>query len=253
MNALSRSLSAEFLKTKRTLAIWMVLIAPTVVCFLQFMVLMKIAPNFGNETPIEMWRSTASNMLNIWTILAMPLFITLETALLANVEHSEKQWKHLFALALPRWSAYAAKWLVAAGLAAMSMAVLVIEVVLVGYAAQAIRPALEFSGTPPLGWMARTGGLVFLCSLLILSIHTWVALHWKSFTVAVGFGMAATVANIIIMNSDEWSRYYPWALPIQALPVSESTILPVVLAVCVVGGVVLALLGGWEVVRRDVL
>ena len=251
MNALSRSLSAELLKTKRTLAFWMVLIAPTVMCLLQFMVLMKMS--VSGDAPRDMWRSTASNTFSIWTILAMPLFITLETALLANVEHGEKQWKHLFALALPRWSVYAAKWLVAAGMAAASMAVLIGETVLFGYAAQALRPALHFDGLPPVGWMAQIGGLVFLCSLLILSIHTWVALHWKSFTVAVGVGMAATVANIIVINSQEWAPYYPWAMPAQALPVTESTILPVVLAACLAGSLALALLGGWEVTRRDVL
>src|SRR5512147_1633287 len=93
MNALSRSLSAELLKTKRTLAFWMVLIAPTVMSLLQIMVLMRIQVG-AEDTSSTLWRSTASNMFNIWTILAMPLFITLETALLANVEHSEKQWKH---------------------------------------------------------------------------------------------------------------------------------------------------------------
>ena len=51
------------------------------------------------------------NVLNLWAILALPLFITLETALLAQTEHSEKHWKHLFALAVPRWVYYAAKWL----------------------------------------------------------------------------------------------------------------------------------------------
>ena len=148
-----------------------------------------------------------SNVLNLWAILALPLFITLETALLAQTEHSEKHWKHLFALAVPRWVYYAAKWLTGAALVFLGQVFLLGGTLLSGYLMRLARPDLGFDAYPPVAWMARILGLVYLISLLVLSIHTWVALHFHSFTVAVGVGMAAAVANIILINSTDGQRY----------------------------------------------
>jgi hypothetical protein len=72
--------------------------------------------------------------------------------------------------------------------------------------------------------MVRILWLVYLIFLVILSIHTWIALRFHSFTVAVGVGMAAAIA------------WLPWAL-----------------AVGILGGLALAVAGCWEVTRRDVL
>jgi hypothetical protein len=48
------------------------------------------------------------NALDLWATLMMPLFITIETALIAGLEHSENQWKNLLAFPIPRWTIYIA-------------------------------------------------------------------------------------------------------------------------------------------------
>jgi lantibiotic transport system permease protein len=253
MNALWRALSAEILKTKRTLAMWMILIAPSVVCVLDFLMLLnQRINNYGGK--YDSWEMFSRNNINIWSILMLPLFVTLETALLANMEHSEKQWKHLFALPLPRWATYLAKWLVMTGMTALSMLVLVGETIAIGSICASFIPSMAFSGAGPFASMLKSAALVFLVSSLIISIHTWVALHWKSFTVAVSFGMVMTVANLLVMNSEKWSLYFPWSLAMHALGAYEQqSNLPMALGLGIGGGILLALLGCWEVVRRDVL
>ena len=252
MSYLMRALSAELLKTRRTLAIWMTVVTPLVVCTLQMLVLLRIQGPFSSDVR-SAWDASSSNIFVIWAILALPLFITLETALLAQTEHSEKQWKHLFALAVPRWAHYAAKWLVGACLLLLGHTFLAAGTLLTGYLMRWIKPELNFGPTPPLQWILETLGQMYLIALLMLSIHTWVSLHFRSFTVAVGVGMAAAVANIILINSADGRHFFPWILPVNALPISESGYLPVALAIGILGGLVLALVGGWEVTRRDVL
>jgi hypothetical protein len=252
MTYLMRALSAEFLKTKRTLAFWMTLVTPAVVCILQFLILMRMTGNFGGENG-DAWISTAQNIYGLWAILALPLFITLETALLAQVEHSEKHWKHLFALPIPRWATYAAKWLTGAFLLFLAQAFLILLTVGIGLLTRVLKPELGFGPIIPLGWIVKVLGQMFLIALLMHSIHTWVSLHFRSFTVAVGVGMAAAVSNIILINSEDGQRYFPWALTVNALPQNENAVLGYALAVGVVGGLLLAFLGGWEVTRRDVL
>ena len=252
MTYLLRAMSAELLKTKRTLAFWMTLVTPAVVCILQFLILMRYAGDYGRQSG-DAWLSTGQNVFGLWAILALPLFVTLETALLAQVEHSEKHWKHLFALPIPRWSVYAAKWLTGAYLLLLGQVFLGAFIVVTGLLARVLKPEMGFGPTIPLGWMAQVLGQMYLIALLMHSIHTWISLHFRSFTVAVGVGMAAAVSNIILINAEEGPRYFPWALAVNALPQNEGAMLGYALAVGIAGGVLLAFLGGWEVTRRDVL
>jgi hypothetical protein len=58
---------------------------------------------------------------------------------------------------------------------------------------------------------------------------------------------------MIVINA-EWGTYYPWALSAMALNSIENGVRPVgELAFSGGGGLVVALLGGWEFTRRDVL
>lgn len=253
MKPFLRAMSAELLKTKRTLAIWMTLVTPLVVCAMQLLILLRVQGPYATEIR-DAWQSSATNILNIWAILALPLFITLETALLAQSEHGEKQWKHLFALAVPRWAFYAAKWLTGALLLLLGQAFLFGGILLTGFLMHWVKPELGFGPTAPAGWILSTLGQVYLIALLMLSIHTWISLHFRSFTVAVGVGMAAAVSNIVMVNSKDGQHFFPWILTVNALPaIQDKSYLPAALAIGILGGLILAFAGGWEVTRRDVL
>ena len=89
----------------------------------------------------------------------------------------------------------------------------------------------------------------------MITIHTWVSLRWQSFTVASAVGIIATVVGFIVINSEEFSGYFPWSLPLRAagplvMDVAEA---PLALPIGLVGGVVVSLLACWHVTRRDVL
>ena len=105
-------LRAELLKLRGTLALWMCLIAPGLVVA---MTVLQIAFRFSKPVDIEphdAWMMLARAIESLWAFLMLPLFLTLEAALLAAVEHGNQQWKHLFALPVPRYRQLTAKWLV---------------------------------------------------------------------------------------------------------------------------------------------
>jgi hypothetical protein len=87
MTYLIRSLRAEALKNKRTLALWLALLAPLVVAGLNFGILLQrgpiTVPSGGNA-----WLWYGQMNLVTWGLLMMPLFVTLETALVGNMEHT---------------------------------------------------------------------------------------------------------------------------------------------------------------------
>src|SRR4029078_8642962 len=135
--SLIRALNAELLKLKRTLAFRVVFVLPLLIAVLQFFILLrkkKSAPGFN------LWQTHGTNSFQIWAVFMMPLLIALVTALLNGIEHSDKQWKHLFALPVPRYSVYFAKLIVAQGLILMSTLVLGVMTVIVCVPGTYLRP-----------------------------------------------------------------------------------------------------------------
>ena len=106
-------------------------------------------------------------------------------ALINGVEHGEKQWKHIFALPVPRHAVYAAKFLIALALAAASTLILCALIVIVGLALIRLRPDLPTRSAIPFVWILKHAAFVWLASWLIIAIHIWVSVRWQGFALAL--------------------------------------------------------------------
>ncbi|MEO8609399.1 MAG: ABC transporter permease [Chloroflexota bacterium] len=251
MTYLLRALNAERLKLNRTLALAMIVIAPGTVALLALMVMLRsVSLNPG----IEIWDTMIRNGVSLWGLLALPLFVTLETALMAGLEHSANTWKHLGALPVPRWSIYLAKYLLIMVVIAASLVALLVLLVAVGLIIPVLLPHITVNyGMVDWAQILSQLAAMYLASWLIIAVHTWVSIRWASFTVAIGVGMAATVANFFIINSD-LAQYYPWSMPI-LVTAPDPTLaanVPLILTLSIVGSVIVTLFGIVEVGRRDI-
>lgn len=247
------ALKAEQLKIKRTLALRLAPLAPMVIIALQIAIVVERQAYFRSQELTSAWGEYGGQTIFLWTVLMLPLFITLETALLGNLEHNQLQWKHLFALPIPRAAIYAAKQIGAMVIIGLSMAALYAYIVASGLCLRVLAPGLGFEA--PVPWLAllRTVGLSFLASWLIISFHTWVSLRWHSFVLASAVGIAALVIAVVLIQSD-WSVWYPWTMPgLVANSLEEGQWPGSQLLVGSLGGLAVALLGSWDVCRRDVL
>lgn len=251
MNALARALSAETLKLKGTLALWMCLIAPAVVVLLYVLQISvsKIPAGFSPD-PAQSWLMFAKSAMTLWAFLMLPLFVTLESALLAGLEHGDRQWKHLLALPLPRGAHYLAKLLALAALVALAFVALVLLMPLGGLLLMWLKPAFGLAGMPPWGYLLSSAAYCYLATLLIVALHCWIAVRWSSFTVAVSIGMSATVMGFLIGQSERFGHWYPWSMPMQVFGGKGQWIEFVVVA-GLVGGLMVALLGLADFRRRE--
>lgn len=244
--SLLRALHAELLKLKRTLAFRVIFVLPFFVALLQFFVIWrtkKFAAGF------DLWQTHPTNSFQIWAIFMMPLLITLETALLNGIEHSDKQWKHLFALPVPRRSIYLSKFIIALGLILVSTMVLALLTVIVGVAAVSLKPELaRVTGPVPYFTIAKQATLVWLAGWLITAIHTWISMRWAGFAIALGAGIGGTFFALFAASAS-LGKYYPWLLPMNVFLEGRFT---TALVLGIGGGIFAALLGCFEFVRRDV-
>jgi hypothetical protein len=243
--SLLRALYAELLKLKRTLAIRMVFVAPLLVTTLNFFILWqrrKVGPDF------KMWDQLSQGSLGVWAVFMMPLLITLETALLNGIDHGEKNWKHLFALPIPRHAVYLAKLIVTQNMIAVSTLFLTVISILVGFLVMRLRPDMANAGAPPYGWMFKHAVMIWLASGVIIAIHTWVSIRWAGFALALGTGIGG-VFFALFAASARLGKYYPWLLPVNILSQDR---LAMALWLGALGGLVAAIIGCMEFVRRDV-
>ena len=184
---LFRVLSGEYLKLKRTLALWMVLVSPLVMVLLQFAVSYKGAGVFLRDGK-DAWPPMVRQTVEVWTLLMMPMFVTLETSLLAGLENTGKNWKSLLALPSPRWTVYVSKLVVTITLLWAAHAVLIGGTIGSGLLLKLLHPALNL-GRMPLSPFVLPMLRVSVSALLAVAIQHWVSLRWHSYTAAMGFGI----------------------------------------------------------------
>jgi len=245
---LVRVLRTESLKLKRTLALWMVVVAPILVVVLQFCV-----GYFGGERISrgkDAWPGIVQNSLALWTILMMPMFVTLETSLLAGLEHTDRNWKTLLALPAPRWTIYVSKLLVTVALLWIAHLILIAGTLTSGTILRAVQPALHLNALP---WEPVVNPLLRIsaAALLGLTIQHWVSLRWQTFTTALGFGMCVMVISFIAANAVEWGRWFPWSMPLMIMRPGKADV-EMLLYASIAGAFVCAALGCWEFIRREI-
>jgi hypothetical protein len=250
MGMLTRVLFTETLKLKRTLALWMIVLAPFVVVLLHTLI-----GHFAGDQMIarhrDYSRDITQNVTMMWTVLMLPLFITLETSLLAGLEHADKNWKSLLALPAPRWTVYFSKFLVAVMMVWLAHLVIVTGVIAASHFLMWDKPGLFPNGLP-LRPLLVTMGKVSVGVLLALAIQHWVSLRWQSFTAAFGFGMTAMVVGFVAINSNEWGPRIPWSMPMH-LTRAHGADAWTMLAASFAAAAVVASFGCWDFSRRDVV
>jgi hypothetical protein len=237
---LKRALYAEALKMKRTLAMKMVILAPLAVVLLTLFMASQ-APyttlRRGNTT-VDPWQVLSRLNFQFWGMLMLPMYVTLQTALIAGLDHADNQWKALFARPVPRWTAYIAKLIVVTAMAVASAAVLVACVTAEGRFLNWLKPEVGF-GSVPVALLAGRAAQMTALAFLFRTIQHWASLRWRSFSVAMGFGTVGLVTSFAMLMAagphGSWPRYFPWSLPMLVIYGDLQTVATALWIGCILG------------------
>jgi lantibiotic transport system permease protein len=253
MNVFARALRAETLKMNRTLALWLTLLTPAALVFLEVVGATQRQGQLSSLPPdINRWSLLFEDLFSIWVILVFPLFITLETALLGQVEHGNGTWKLVYTQPVPRWATLAAKQIWGLALVALGMVALIVLTFIGGTILDILMPELAIE--PPIPWkdIFTQVGIAILASGIILGVHTWIALRSRSFVVASAVGITMTIAGLILAGL-EWTKYFPWTMPGTALNnYHDGLSYGIYLVIGVVGWLVLSILANLELKRLEI-
>jgi lantibiotic transport system permease protein len=252
MKGLIRAIQAELLKSKRTLGIWLCLLAPLTLAFLELVIAFQYGTRFyGSGT--NHWRTLFEHSVMMWSLLLLPLFVTLQMGLLTALEHNNKMFKQLYILPIPRWKIYAAKAIMGIGLIALSEMVLLLSTTGVGIILRYTQPELDFTGPIPWSSFLQTILICFFSAWMMIAIQFWVSMHWSSFVLSMGVGIVGTTGGVLVISS-KWAQFYPWAMAgLASMNFINMDPIGMELNCGLIGGVVVAILGGFEVLRHDTI
>jgi ABC-2 type transport system permease protein len=255
MNAFLRVLSAETLKLKRTNALRLVVIAPLAVVVLVTFLAANVTTLILNQR-MELWLGLTRTVLILWAILMLPLYVTIEAALVAGVDHVDNHWKILLARPVPRWTFYAAKLFIITVMTISSMLLVVGGIIAAGLVLPRIQPDLHFASAIPVARMAGKAAEVFSLEFLVMSILTWISLRWRSFTVTVGVGIVGMVVGYGMLltargGSPGFAIYCPWSFPMMALVNPPANVMPLIW-ISIMSGIAVSAVGCWRFSRSDV-
>jgi lantibiotic transport system permease protein len=250
-------LHAEMLKIKRTIALKMVVIAPAIVVLLVFFVVSQAPFSSLHRNGIKNeWIGLENLTLFLWAFLMMPLYVTLESALVAGLDHSENHWKSLLARPVPRWMFPVAKLIVVMAMTVVATLVLLCGILISGAILPRIQPQVVFGFPVPWSAMLLDCAQVIGLMFLPLTIQQWVSLRWRSFSVATGTGIVATMIAFVAVaaarQAGGWMQYFPWALPMMVVTIKRSHNIPASLAISGAIGLVVAVAGCLDFSRREV-
>lgn len=233
----------ELIKLRRSLALLLALIAPSLVAVFVFFNLLRM------EKPAA-WLMMLQTSAAIWAFFMLPMSVTALTALVAHTEHGPRSWEHLRALPLPAWHLYAAKL---CGVLAVVLGMHVLLGVLAPLAvlaASQINPAAAPNDS--LDLLAYLGllGRIFLAGWLLVAVQLWIALRYASFVPALATGIGGTFFAVVA-TSAKVGVVLPWQIPVNQLAADPARA-QLALALGCLGGALAFALMLWRLSKREV-
>jgi len=247
--------STEAIKLQRTAALWLAIGAPVLAVLLELIALFdRTYPPSGDAGTV--WGILLGGGYTSWLGFCLPILISFEAASLANLEHSGKHWKQLFAFPIPRWSVYTTKMLFCGLLAWVS-----ILIGILGFTGDVLiysgAHGLNLASAIPWPQMLTMVGKAYMASCFLIVIQTWLSTKFSGVALPVGIGFAALAVGLVLLPLGEGvlSSWYPWTLPLRVLQTNprdlHNTMLPAVFGW--VGALVIGPLACWDLARRQEL
>nr|WP_295926388.1 ABC transporter permease [uncultured Dyadobacter sp.] len=199
MNALSylwRSLLMEKIKVSRTLVLWLAFFAPAFVVLVAFVAAYADGDKFY-KPGVNPWLNFSGHVLVGWALFVFPIYVSLQSALYAAIEHQNRAFAYLYSLPVPRWSIYASKLLVLTVLTGLSHVALYGSAEAAGWLLGLLKPHYGFQNHSMHEVLLKATLRMFLGGGGIMVIQLFISIQFASFIIPAGFGLFATMAGVI--------------------------------------------------------
>lgn len=254
MNHIINGFRAEYLKTHRTAIYWLLLLCPLALNILILLLLNEVGQKWikNGRSP---WQTLYTFNYRLLAEFFVVLFIAMMTSLINNVEHKGHSWKHLYALAQPRWAVYVNKSIFSLTLLFVVLAYFAIMQIISGGILSFLRPDLGFQSN---GLAHKFNFILmlkmFFTAFAVWSVHHWLTFRNRNFSLSVGLGLLMLIFVTVVPPN--WVTYFPYAFSKQIFAAKGNEITNLFTQEVWLGigmGLVIWLAGLWDAHRRDIL
>lgn len=211
-NSFINSFQSEWLKRKRSLASWLVLVGAV---FVPSIILASRIKNYATLPKLysseDFWRVHWNQSWEVMAIILLPLGVVLATSLITQIEYKNNTWKQLHTTPQTLTIVYFAKLAVIVTMMTMLFVLFNVAVYL-----SAILPSLIFSDVSypqaplPTGFFLKANFNFFVDCLPVLALQYLISLQFKNFMIPIGFGLIVWVLSIGML-SWEYSYLIPYS------------------------------------------
>jgi lantibiotic transport system permease protein len=204
---------AEFLKTKRTAAFWLTVVAATFIPVVNFIRLIAKPAVFIPRMHKDPWNIIIDDNWKVSTLFLLPMFVILVTSLIVQVEYRNNTWKQVYASPRSYADIFFSRFLVIHCMILFCFLMFNVSILLASSVTNLIQPGYEFFSHPvPWSSLFQVTGKVYISVFAITSIQYWLSLRLKNFIVPMGIGLALVITGIIIHQWDQL-YFYPYMYP----------------------------------------
>lgn len=207
MAVLIYSLRSEWLKIKRSLAFWLVIVGaaftPAIITLIQILRPAKIPAQFAAS---NFWVGYYKNAWQSMLSLLLPMGIILAVTLVTQLEYKNNSWKQLHTTPQSLTAIYLNKFIVLLVLQFQLFVLFNIAVYLSAVVVSTALPTVTFP-TEAFPWrhVVVQSGYYFIDSLPIIAIQYLLSLVFRNFLVAVGAGLIFLVTTLVMLS---WEHAY---------------------------------------------
>ncbi|MGG1634027.1 ABC transporter permease [Paenibacillus sp. FSL K6-3182] len=151
-----------------------------------------------------------ASMASFHAMLFLPILTGILSAFVCRYEHVGGGWKQLLTLPVSRIGLYFAKFSVVAVLLAITQ-LLFLGAVIIAATYQGI------DGPLPWAMLLKGVGSGWLACLPLAALQLLVSVSWSSFAAPLVINVMLTLPNMLIVNSERFAPFYPWAQPMLAM------------------------------------
>jgi lantibiotic transport system permease protein len=202
MTLLLHSFQSEWIKIKRSLALWIVVagafFTPAVVIVVRIVHHNTLTAAY---TAPDFWKTLWTNIWESMAVFLLPMGTILTTALVAQIEYRNNAWKQLHALPVRTSTIFVSKLAVV-----MTLILIFFALFNFGIYLAAVVPYLVVPGVPypqadiPFGNFARQNVDYLVASLPIVALQYLLSLQYRNFLVPIGVGFLLWLAGLACLS-----------------------------------------------------
>lgn len=197
MPTLFKSISAEFIKLKRTPILWLIFIGGATISAIA--IFRQVTNPYYDIALSSPWPYYFDFHFNLIALLFLSLFVILMVHLLTSLEEQANAWKQLYTLPFAKGYIYFSKLIALVLILLFTLLSYIVLSYITGHIIDQFVPEYEFSFYRP-EWGRIMGYTMHLfCSVLgILGIQYWLSMQHRNYLIPLGIGVLGFVIGLLL-------------------------------------------------------